>query len=432
MVRDESGVNPAAETTKTTGQGSRRRPLPRQTEISRRQLTIVVIALALGGFGIGTTEFVSMGLLNLIATDFGISEDAAGHLISVYALGVMVGAPLIAAFTGGLPRRRLLLILMAFFTVGNGLSMLANNYETLLLARFIAGLPHGAFFSVSGLCVASMAGPKNRGKAISLLSLGFSVATLGGVPLAQFLGQTFGWNAAYSLVTVVGVVTTVALWFFMPHMTEMKATSPLTEIGALARSQVWLTLAMATVGFGGMFAVYTYISWTLTDSAHAGMNEQWVPLVLMIYGFGSLIGGLLGGWIADRNLEVGLGVVFAAIGLALVAFYFLSSWAIPGTLAFAVVGLCGSALIPNLQIRLMDVSGDAQTFAASLMHSALNLANATGAAVGGAVIGAGYSYTAPSLAGAGMAALALIIWLPTILLRRQQLSKAATASAAGA
>src|SRR5699024_2051673 len=258
----------------------RRRRIPTQTQITERRRLVVMLAMALGAFGIGTTEFVSMGLLNLIADDFSITEDTAGVIISAYALGVVVGAPLITAFTGMVPRRRLLLLLMAAFTVGNGLSLLATNYETLLVARFIAGLPHGAYFSVAGLSAASMAPVAQRGRAVAFIAMGLSVATVIGVPAAQALGAALGWPAAYGLVTLIGLLTVVGLWFLMPHMTRMRPTDPRTELGALKCSQVWLTLALGTVGFGGMFAVYTYISWTMTE--RAGLDGSWMWLVLMV------------------------------------------------------------------------------------------------------------------------------------------------------
>lgn len=379
-----------------------------------------MLAMALGSFGIGTTEFVSMGLLNMIATDFQITEDTAGVIITAYALGVVVGAPLITAVTGRVPRRRLLLLLMAAFTIGNGLSVFASNYETLLVARFIAGLPHGAYFSVAGLSAASMAPVAQRGRAVAFIAMGLSVATVAGVPAAQALGAGLGWPAAYALVALVGLTTIGALWFLMPHMTNMRPTNPRTELGALKRSQVWLTLAMGTVGFGGMFAVYTYISWTMTE--RAGLDASWIWLVLMVYGVGSLAGTWFGGRLSDRNLELGILFSLGMIAVVLVAFYFTSTDPVLGIINFGLVGFFGSSLVPSLQIRLMDVAGDAQTLAAALNHSALNLANAAGAAIGGAVIAAGFSYSTPALAGAVLALTAILVWVPTFLLRRRQLS----------
>ncbi|AZA10810.1 MFS transporter [Corynebacterium gerontici] len=397
-----------------------RRTIPRQTEISNRKRIIAMVALALGGFGIGVTEFVTMGLLKEIATSFDVTENTAGAVISAYAMGVVIGAPVIAASTGMLPRRRLLLILMAAFTAGNLLTAFSTSLGMLIVARVLAGIPHGAYFSVSGLAVASMAPKGQRGRALAFVGMGLPVASVIGVPVAQALGFAFGWQWAYVLVTAIGVATLVALWFVMPHMSEMAPTSPLTELGALLRGQVWLTLAIGAVGFGGMFAVYTYISWTMTK--HAGLNPEWMWLVLMLYGIGMVCGNWIGGRLSDWNVDKGILCALIAIVTALVGFYFLSAWPITGIIAFGLVGMSGSTLIPSLQIRLMDVAGRAQTLAASLNHSALNIANALGASLGGAVIAAGYGYNTPALAGAGLGLAAVLLWIPTHWLRKRQLS----------
>ncbi|ANE03340.1 MFS transporter [Corynebacterium crudilactis] len=396
----------------------KRRQIPRQTEISEVRRYIVMTALALGGFAIGVTEFVSMGLLSAIASDFAISEDQAGLIITIYALGVVVGAPLITAFTGKIPRRRLLLILVAFFVIGNALSALNTSYEVLLAARFIAGLPHGAYFSVAGLSAASMAPTGQRGRAIAYVGMGLSVGTVAGVPAAQALGDAYGWSTAYVLVTVLGTMTLLALWFLMPHMTEMKPTSPLTELSALKNSQVWLTLGIGSIGFGGMFAVYTYISWTMTEQA--GMPSSLIWIVLMAYGIGMIGGNYAGGRIADWNVDRGILLALICIVFTLIGFYFTSNHAILGIINFGLIGFFGSTLIPSLQIRLMDVAGRAQTLAASLNQSALNIGNALGAAIGGVVIGAGYSYSTPALAGAGLAFLAILVWFPMVGLRKEK------------
>lgn len=400
-----------------------RRPRPRQTEISEPRRIIVMLAMAVGAFAIGTTEFVTMGLLSLIAEDFGVTEDVAGRIISAYALGVVIGAPGIAALTGRLPRRRLLLLLTFGLVLGNLLTVLAavtGSLWVLMAARVISGLPHGAYFSVAGLSAASMAPPGQRGQAIAFVGMGLSVATVVGVPAAQALGQLAGWPAAYALVVALFLICLVALWFLMPHMTEMKATGFRTELSALTKSQVWLTVAMGTVGFGGMFSVYTYISWTMVD--RAGLDPSWMPVVLMCYGVGSVVGNWFGGRIADRNLEFGILFSLFMIAVVLVCFYFTSTNVILGSINFGFVSFFGSTLIPSLQIRLMDVAGDAQTLAAALNQSALNLANALGAALGGAVIAAGHGYAAPAFAGAGLAAAAILVWISAFLLRRRSLA----------
>lgn len=385
-----------------------RRPLPRQTEITPTHRVITMIALALGGFGIGVTEFVTMGILSLIAADFGVSEDTAGHAISAYALGVVVGAPAIAALTGRIPRRRLLLLLMAAFTVGNALSVFATSFPMLVAARFIAGLPHGAYFSVSGLAVASMAPKGQRGRALAFVGMGLPLASLFGVPATQALSQQLGWQAAFVVVAAIGLLTLLALWFLMPHMSKMAPTTPMTELGALARGQVWASLAIGAVGFGGMFSVYTYISWTMTQ--RAGLDPQLMWLVLMTYGVGMVLGTWVGGRLSDWNVERGIATSLVMIVLALLCFYAGSAHPVLGIVCFGLVGFSGSTLIPSLQIRLMDVAGRAQTLAAALNHSALNIANALGAMMGGAVIAAGLGYAAPALFGAGLGVTALVIW----------------------
>lgn len=394
-----------------------RRPCPRQTEIGERRRLAVMLAMSLGSFAIGTTEFVSMGLLSTIADDFQISENAAGVIITAYALGVVVGAPLIAVFTGLMPRRRLLLLLMAAFMLGNALTVLANTYEALILSRFIAGLPHGAYFSVAALSAASMAPVSERGRAVAFITMGLSVATVLGVPAAEMLGTALGWSAAYALVVVLALVTIVLLWFLMPHMVRMKPTRPRTELSALTRSQVWFTLAIGTVGSGGMFAIYTYISWTMIEGA--GLDPNWMWLVLMTYGVGSVGGNWFGGRIADRNLEWGVLFALVMIAVVLVVFYFTSTHPVLGVLTFGVCGFFGTALAPTLQVRLMEVAHDAQTLAAALNHAALNSANAAGAAIGGAVIAAGFSYSAPALAGVVLVLAGIVIWVPAYLLRRR-------------
>lgn len=374
-----------------------------------------MVAMALGAFAIGTTEFVSMGLLPLIAEDFGVSEDTASTLITTYALGVVVGAPLIAAFTGKLPRRRLILLLIGFLVVGNLLSVLAPNYWVLMVARFIAGMPHGAYFSVANLSAASMAPPGGRGKAMAFVGMGLAIATVIGVPAAQALGSALGWHAAYLVVVVIGLITAVALFFLMPHMphmTEMKQTDIRTEFGAFKNSQVWLTVIMGVVGFGGMFSVYTYISWTMTEVA--GLSDSLIWVVLMAYGIGMTIGNAFGGWLADRNLEFGIIFALASLIIILTTFYFLSSHAIPATICFGMVAFMGSTLVPSLQLRLVHVAGDAQTLSAALNQSALNIANAAGATIGGIVVGAGLGYSAPALAGAGLAAAGCVVWAITM------------------
>jgi DHA1 family inner membrane transport protein len=377
---------------------------------------LAVFALALGGFGIGTTEFVAMGLLPDIAYGLHISEPEAGHVISAYALGVVVGAPLIAALTARMNRKVLLLGLMVMFTVGNLAAMLAPTYATLVLARFVAGIPHGAFFGVAALVAAHLLGPQNRAKAVSQVMTGLTVATVLGVPVASWMGQHLGWRAAFGLVVAVGVLTVIAIWRWMPKLGAMAVTSPLTELGALRRVQVWLALLVGMVGFGGMFAVYTYVSTTLTDVS--GVPRALVPLGLMVYGFGMVVGNLVGGRIADVSVIRALYVAIGTLTVVLTGFVVAAHYPWTALGGLFLIGAAGSAIAPALQTRLMDVAHDAQTLAAALNHSALNVANATGAWVGGLVITAGYGYTAPAAAGAVLALVGLGVLTVSVLLGR--------------
>ncbi|MGA5543597.1 MFS transporter [Mycobacterium sp. NPDC051198] len=379
---------------------------------------LAVFALALGGFGIGTTEFVAMGLLPDIATGFGITEPTAGHVISAYALGVVVGAPVIAALTARWPRKALLLTLMAVFTLGNVASMLAPTYATLVTARFVTGLPHGAFFGIAALAAAHLMGPQNRAKAVAYVLCGLTVATVLGVPLASWLGQALGWRSAFGLVVGVGLVTLAAQWAWLPEqLRAMHVTSPLTELGALRRPQVWLAVLVGMIGFGGMFAVYTYISTTMTDVT--GLPRSLVPVALMVFGLGMVVGNLIGGRLADISVVRALYLALGSLAVLLAAFSVgsHSPWtALP--LLFGV-GVAGSAVGPALQTRLMDVAHDAQTLAAALNHSALNIGNATGAWVGGLVIAAGFGYTAPAAAGAALAVGGLLVFTGSVALQRR-------------
>ncbi|MEN4477033.1 MFS transporter [Mycolicibacterium cosmeticum] len=386
---------------------------------------LAVFALALGGFGIGTTEFVAMGLLPDIAASLHVSEPTAGHVISAYALGVVIGAPLIAALTARVNRKTLVLALMTLFTLGNLASVFAPSYGTLVAARFVAGIPHGAFFGIAALVAAHLMGPQNRAKAVAHVLTGLTVATVVGVPVASALGQHFGWRSAFGLVVAIGLVTLTAIWFWVPNLRSMHVTSPLTELGALRRVQVWLALLVGMVGFGGMFAVYTYVATTMTDVA--GLPRALVPLALMAFGLGMVIGNLAGGRMADISVVRGLYLSITALGVVLALFVLAAHNPWTALVGLFLIGAAGSAIGPALQTRLMDVAHDAQTLAAALNHSALNIANATGAWIGGVVIAAGYGYTAPAAAGAlltlaGLAVLTLSVALQRTTRRRAALS----------
>nr|WP_181697622.1 MFS transporter [Nocardia sp. GTS18] len=376
-----------------------------------------MLALALGGFGIGTTEFVTMGLLPDIAAAFGISEPSAGHAVSAYALGVVVGAPLIAALCARVPRKKLLIVLMAAFTLGNAATVLAPTFGTLVVARFVSGLPHGAYFGVASLAAATLAPVGQRAKAVAAVMLGLSVANVVGVPGATWLGQHFGWRDAYVVVAFIGIATVAALWRYLPALSDMKITNPMTELGALRRPQVLLTLAVGAIGFGGMFAVYTYIATTMTDVA--GMPIGAVPIVLALFGLGMIAGNVIGGILADRGVDRSIFAAMIAMVVILAGFVLAAHNPITAAIGAFLVGASGAALAPGLQTRLMDVAADAQTLAAALNHAALNIANAAGAWLGGLVIAAGLGYTAPALVGAVLAVAGVALFTVTVLLARR-------------
>ncbi|MFF1552790.1 MFS transporter [Rhodococcus erythropolis] len=376
-----------------------------------------MLALALGGFGIGTTEFVAMGLLPEMASGLGVSEPVAGHVISAYALGVVVGAPLIAALTARVPRRTLLIALMVAFTVGNAASVFAPSYTTLMMARFVAGLPHGAYFGVAALVAAHLAEPGKRAKAVAMVMMGLSVANVIGVPVAAWIGQALGWRSAFALVAVIGVATVASLFVWIPRLDGMPVTNPITELGALGRVQVWMTLIVGMVGFGGMFAVYTYISTTLTDVS--GLGASFIPLALMLYGLGMVAGNFVGGYLADRALMKGLFLSMGSLVVILAVFVIAVRNPYTALVFVFLIGLAGSSMVPGLQTRLMDVAEDAQTLAASLNHAALNIANAFGAWIGGVVIAAGYGYTAPAAVGSLLAVAGLVVLAVAVILQRR-------------
>jgi DHA1 family inner membrane transport protein len=365
-------------------------------------------ALAVGGFGIGTGEFAIMGLLPNVAGDLGISIPRAGHVISAYALGVVIGAPLIAVIAARWPRRRLLLALMACFAAGNFASALAPGYASLIAVRFIAGLPHGAYFGVASLVAASLVAANQRARAIGRMMLGLTGATLAGVPLATRIGQSLGWRAAFVLVGLIGAVTCALIYRCVPQVGPANGASPVRELSALGRRQVWLTLGIGSVGFGGLFCVLSYIAPTLTQVA--GLPDRYVPLVLAVFGVGMILGNLIGSWLADRSLMPTIGglLIWNAAVLCLFSVTASHAWMVTG--AVLLVGT-GVAIVPALQIRLMDVAEESQTLAASLNHSAFNIANALGAWLGGVAITAGLGWASTGWLGALLAVAGLLIFM---------------------
>jgi DHA1 family inner membrane transport protein len=394
--------------------------------IDESRMLRAILALGVGGFAIGTGEFVIMGLLPEVAREIGVSIPQAGHAISAYAMGVVIGAPVLAVLAAGWGRRSLLMALMLAFAIGNFASAAAPGYLSLLLLRFASGFPHGTYFGVAALVSAALAPPGRRARAVGLVMLGLTGATLAGVPIAAWLGQHFGWRAAFVFVALIALLAVAMIWRDVPNLQPTHGASPLRELGALRRKQVWLTLGIGAIGFGGMFAVFSYIKPTLTEVA--GMRVEHVPLVLAVFGVGMVLGNLVGSRLADKALMRTIGGVIVYSALVLLAFV----WSAQHWLAASInVLLLGTivAIAPALQIRLMDVAGDAQTLAAALNHSAFNLANALGAWLGGVAIDAGLGWTSTGWVGALLALAGMGIFAWALSDARSRLRAAVMASA---
>jgi DHA1 family inner membrane transport protein len=375
---------------------------------ARYSPAVVHLVLALGGFAIGTTEFATMSILPYIAHDLRISVPVAGHVISAYALGVVVGAPLIAVLAARLPRRTLLVALMGFYALANGLSAIAPTYLWLVGLRFMSGLPHGAYFGIAMLTAASVVRADQRAQAVGHVLLGLTVATIVGVPLANWLGQIAGWRWCFGIVAVLALSTAILVALFAPEQRPDKGASPARELGALQRSQVWLTLAVGAIGFGGVFAVYTYLASTLT--LVTAVPARVVPSVFAAFGIGMTAGNIIVPYFAERAVmrAAGLLLLGSAMTLALYPAAAAHYWTV--TLDVMAIGFCG-ALATILQTRLMDVAGDAQGLAAALNHSAFNFANALGPWLGGLAIAAGYGWTSTGWVGCGLALAGFAAWV---------------------
>jgi DHA1 family inner membrane transport protein len=377
---------------------------------------LVLLALAMGGFAIGTTEFATMSLLPYFARGLHIDEPTAGHVISAYALGVVVGAPTIAVLTARFSRRALLLALMGLFALANGLSALAPTYGWMLLFRFLSGLPHGAYFGIAALVAAGQVPPNRKTWAVSRVMLGLTVATIAGVPFANWLGQAIGWRWGFAIVAALALLTVLLVFLYAPVDTPDPKATPLRELGALKRGQVWLTLSTGAIGFGGLFAVYAYLASTLM--AVTGVKPVLIPLVFSVFGAGLTAGNLFAPYFADRKLmpTAGALLLWSTASLLLYPLAAHNVWAI--SLNVFLIG-CGAALGTVLQARLMDVAGDAQALAAALNHSAFNTANALGPWLGGMAIAAGYGWTSTGLVGAALAAGGFLLWFVSYLTSRR-------------
>jgi MFS transporter, DHA1 family, inner membrane transport protein len=385
---------------------------------SRGAAKWALLSLAIGSFGIGMTEFVVVGLLPNIAADLlpsvwaSSQEEAlsqAGWLISLYALGVVIGAPTIAGFVARYPRHRVMIVLALALTVFNALTVVLPTFELVGVSRFLAGLPHGAYFGIGALVAADVMGPGNRAKGVAFILTGLTVANVIGVPLGTFLGQAWGWRAAFAVVALVFALATVFIALFVPAHPGNPGRTMRAELGVFRIGQVWFTLGVGAIGFGGFFAVYSYIAPLVTEVA--GSPDWVVPIVLVLMGLGMTGGNLVGGHLADIDLRRTLLLGLAAMAVVFALLAVLSFWIVSLSLVVVLVGFVSSVLSPTIQTRLMDVAGDNQSIAAAMNHSALNIGNSLGAFLGGIVIAVGWGFTAPAWTGAVLAVAGLLIAL---------------------
>ncbi|MCT9082819.1 MFS transporter [Streptomyces fulvoviolaceus] len=369
-------------------------------------MPLALLALAVGAFGIGTTEFVMMGLLPDVAADLHISIPEAGHLVSAYALGVVIGAPLLAAVTARMSRRTVLIGLMALFIAGNALSAFAPDYHWLLAARFVSGLPHGAFFGVGAVVATTMVAPERKARSVSLMFLGLTVANIAGVPVATLMGQHLGWRATFLGVSAIGLAAIASLALLIPHdPAHAPAVGLRGELAALRSLPVWLALGTTVAGFGALFSAYSYITPMLTDAA--GYADGSVTLLLALFGVGATVGNLAGGRLADHSLR---GTLFGGLAslvavLALFPLLMRAEWS--AAVAVVLLGMAAFVTGSPLQMMVMEKASAGPSLASSANQAAFNLANAGGAWIGGLALAAGFGVTSPAVAGAVLAVLGL-------------------------
>ena len=386
------------------------------TPLTRFQVVLVILALACGGFGIGTGEFAIMGLLPDVAATFQVTTPQAGYVISAYAMGVVVGAPLIAIAGAKASRRSLLLILMSVFTVGNLASAMAPDFLSFTVLRFLTGLPHGAYFGVSALVAASLVPVQMRAQAVGYVMMGLTVATLLGTPVMAYFGQSLNWRVLFLSVGVIGAITVTLIWLYLPRDKPSEGATVMRELVAFTHPQVLLTLTLAATGFGGMFSIFSYIAGTATEVAN--MPAGMVPVIMALFGVGMNVGNVVGSKLADIALMGTIGgmLIFNIVVMTLFSVTAASPWML--CLCTFLIG-CTFAAGPAIQTRLMDVAADGQTLAAASMHSAFNIANALGAWLGGLVITLGYGYAATGYVGAALSFIGLLVFGASLALERR-------------
>ncbi|MGW2058600.1 MFS transporter [Streptomyces sp. NPDC001840] len=380
-------------------------------------MPLALLALAIGAFGIGTTEFVIMGLLPEVAGEYGVTIPTAGLLVTGYALGVVLGAPLMTALGTRIPRKRMLMLLMGLFVAGNVLSALAPTFGVMLTGRVVASLAHGAFFGIGSVVAAGLVAPEKKAGAIAMMFTGLTVANVVGVPLGTFIGQNTGWRATFLVVAGLGVLGLAGIAGLVPEQPRPEGVRLRHELAAFRNAQVLLAMAMTVLGFGGVFAAITYITPMMTETA--GFADSSVTWLLVLFGIGMVGGNLLGGRFADRRLMPLLYVTLGALAVVLALFTLTAHHKIAAAVTIVLIGALGFATVPPLQKRVLDQASAAPTLASAVNIGAFNLGNALSAWLGGIVIAAGFGYTAPNWVGAALAASALVLAVVSGALERR-------------
>ena len=389
-----------------------------------------LLALAIGGFGIGLTEFVIMGLLPEVAADFGVSEAQAGWLISGYALAVVVGALGLTAATTRLPRKPVLMGLLVLFIAGNAISAMAPTYELMMTGRVVAALCHGAFFGIGSVVAAGLVAPETAAGAIAIMFTGLTAANVLGVPFGTFLGQELGWRSTFWAISAIGVLALVGIAALVLDLrTDGPAPSLRRELTAFRSGQVWLSLAVTVLGFGGMFGAFTYIAYTLTQVS--GFDSGAVPWLLVLFGAGLVLGNWLGGRHADRSIDGTLLGFLAALVVVLALFAWLAWSPVATVVLLVAMGGFGFGTVPGLQSRVMRSAHRAPTLASGANIAAFNLGNALGAWAGGLAIAAGLGYASPIWVGAAITLSALIVMVVAAATARSSSRRTAVATAVG-
>ncbi|MFE9740736.1 MFS transporter [Streptomyces sp. NPDC006477] len=393
-------------------------------------MPLALLALAVGAFGIGTTEFVIMGLLPEIAAEYSVSIPAAGLLVTGYALGVVVGAPLLTVLGTKASRKRMLMLLMGLFVLGNLLSALAPSFGLMLAGRVVASLAHGSFFGIGSVVAAELVAPEKKAGAIATMFTGLTVANIVGVPLGTFIGQAVGWRTTFAVVAALGVIGLLGIAKLVPATPRPEGARLRGELMAFRNPQVLLAMAMTVLGFGGVFAAITYVAPMMTEVA--GYSEGAVTWLLVLFGLGMFLGNLLGGRFADRALMPLLYSTLGGLALVLALFTVTAHHRILAAITILLVGALGFATVPPLQKRVLDQAHGAPTLASAVNIGAFNLGNALAAWLGGIVISAGFGYTSPNWVGAVLAAAALVLAVWSAALERRSPVREAAAPAATA